>query len=220
MSPAIRAYSKILALALALATIPLGSASPANYPYAGVNVIGVRVITLPNFKKFPKWVRVMPSLDMAKIRNTPDLAPWTAWAESLRGLPVSERLAAINIRVNQKIAYQTDQQIWGQKDYWETPDEVSAKKVSDCEGYAIFKNYLALVAGIPAENLFVLIGTITSTREVHALLIADTDGPAGRDGTIFVLDNRITQMIDIETARNLIAVFSVDLAKALMYLRR
>lgn len=215
-----RAYCKALLLTLALALVPASHASAAKYPYENVNIIGVRIITLPNFKKFPKWVRVLPSLDVSKIHSTPELAPWTAWAESLRSLPVAERLAAINTRVNQKIAYQTDQQIWGQKDYWETPGEVAAKKRADCEGYAIFKNYLALVAGIPSENLFVLVGSITTTREVHALLIADVDGPGSRAGTIFVLDNRVAQMIDIQTAQNLVAVYSVDLVKAVMYLRR
>lgn len=215
-----RPYSKWLVFAFAAAVVSFSPAAAAKNPYQNVNIIGVRTIQLPNFKKFPKWVRVMPELDMAKIRNTPDLAPWTAWAESLRSLPVSERLGAINTRVNQKIVYRTDQQMWGKKDYWETPSEVAAKKLADCEGYVIFKNYLGLVAGIPAENMFLLVGTIKSTREVHALLIADVDGPASRSGAIYILDNRIQQMIDIQRARDLTAIYSVDLAKALMYLRR
>jgi predicted transglutaminase-like cysteine proteinase len=208
------AVSLIAPLAIIL---PASAAVPD--PYAETNVIGGQKLVLNNFSKFPRWVRVLPQLDLTTAQVTPQLRPWIRWAEGLRTLPATERLAAIHSRVNTRITYRTDMQLWGQRDYWEIPAETALRGSTDCEGYAIFKKYLAIVADVPAENLFVLVGTITQTREAHAVLIADADG-AQHAGLVYVLDNRNPQIVDIETSRNLTALYSLDLEKALLYLNR
>lgn len=191
----------------------------ATDPYRDVNIIGGRKLVMKDFDKFPRWVRIMPAFDFTAARETPQLRPWIRWAQTLRSLPPHERLQAINSRVNKQIAYRTDVALWGQRDYWELPAETALRTAADCEGFAIFKNYLAAQAGVPASDMLLLIGTITSTREAHAVLIADANG-IDASGSIFVLDNRLSQMVDIETARDLSALYSLDLAKAMIFLQR
>ena len=96
-------------------------------------------------------------------------------------------------------------EIWGVADYWETPSEVIAKQATDCEGFAIFKYWLARIAGIPDDELSMMVGIIGSTRQMHAVLIA---GVADHG---YVLDVRTPYVVDIATFGDFRLLVTVDL---------
>jgi predicted transglutaminase-like cysteine proteinase len=129
--------------------------------------------------RLPKWQRISNWLATpAEAAADPALRPWAAWAAGLRNLPVSARLDAINQRVNTTIRYATDMEVWGVRDYWETPSEVVAQGRTDCEGYAIMKLWLAREAGLDAGDLELLVGILPRSGQMHAVLVAaDVDGP-------------------------------------------
>lgn len=195
-----------------------GAASKPEFveDYNDVNIIGGRKILYRDFSRISKWQRVRPQIDPdAKIAD-PKLARWVSWARGLAELSPVERMRAIHDAVQQKFKYVTDATNWGQPDYWETPEEVVARGSMDCEGFAIFKYFLAVHAGIDPETMLVLAGVIPSTREGHAVLVSRvSDG--GRD-SFFILDNRLRHMLAIEDAGDLVAAFSVDPDRYLVYL--
>ncbi|MGE0254514.1 MAG: transglutaminase-like cysteine peptidase [Alphaproteobacteria bacterium] len=184
--------------------------------FSDVNIIGGRKMLYRDFARISKWERVRPEIDAnAKIED-PKVARWVSWARGLRDLAPIERLRAIHDGVQQKFRYVTDTTNWNQPDYWETPEEIVERGAMDCEGFAIFKFFLAVHAGIDPETLIVLAGVIPSTREGHAVLVTRT-----RDGerdSFHILDNRLRHMLAIEDADDIVAAFSVDPDRYLVYL--
>lgn len=63
------------------------------------------------------------------------------------------RLKLVNDFYNRRIAFQTDQQVWGQEDYWASPLELLQQGSGDCEDYAIAKYATLLAAGVAPQRL-------------------------------------------------------------------
>ena len=139
--------------------------------------------------QLPKWQRVRDWLVSGRDHNNPALSPWIAWAQSLRRLPPVQRLILIQGRVNRAFPYATDAEVWGLADYWETPAEVVAKGRTDCEGFAIFKLWLARIAGIDDAGMGILVGVAQDALEVHADLLVRLDGHD------IILDNRRSSIV-------------------------
>jgi predicted transglutaminase-like cysteine proteinase len=196
-------------LALACAPSPSSAASPSPLIAGLASGDPVEVPTW----QLPKWQRIRDWLASAGPTSDPALTTWTSWATSLRGRPVTERLTAINLRVNQSFRYASDFEVWGVADYWETPTEVIAKKATDCEGFAIFKYWLARLAGVPDDQLFMMVGIIGSTHQMHAVLIA---GDAERG---YVLDVRTPYVADMATFGDFRLLAAVDLESVKVFIR-
>src|SRR6185436_11837930 len=145
-----------LKIAAVVCTVILGGASPSealnctpctgasprpvqSSDYQPINVIGGTKNVFNTMTELPKWDRVRRLIEADAMRGSPQMQPWVAWAEGLRGQPVSERLNAINSRVNQRIRYVIDQISDGVPDYWQTPLETVARGTGDCEDFAILK---------------------------------------------------------------------------------
>ena len=164
-----------------------------------------------NFKLTPKWDRVRQLiLDGTQIKSE-ELSAWVAWANGLQSKPVTERLLAINKRVNKDFKYATDPQVWGKPDYWDAPVEAQEKKRIDCEDYAIFKLFLAHIAGIQDTDLALAVGKIPSTGEHHAIMFA-VDG-----STTYILDNRSRYMLDTDTHGDFQVMYSVNFHEVWLY---
>ena len=71
----------------------------------------------------------------------------------LKSAPESEKLRKINSFFNLHINFVTDQDNWGEKDYWATPLESIGKTKGDCEDYSIAKYIFLRELGIPDERL-------------------------------------------------------------------
>ncbi len=182
--------------------------------FEDLNVIGGVKLVSTDFSRWKKWDRVRLILEDKDSYNAATLTKWLRWAEGLRKLPARERLIAIHGRVNKSFPYMTDRRLWGKSDYWEAPVEMARKRASDCEGYAIFKFFLGLAAGIREKDMAVLVGQITSTREFHAILTVH-DGDRA-----YILDNRKRYMIDIATERDFRAMYSLNLGDIWFYGQR
>ena len=158
-----------------------------------------------SISRLPKWQRIRDWVTVNSATTDPALAEWASWAAALRNRPELERLTAINSRVNQSFRYATDMEVWGVADYWETPAEVVSKQATDCEGFAIFKYWLARMAEIPDGELSMLVGIIGSTHQMHAVLVA---GVADRG---YVLDVRTPYVVDAATFGDFQLLVTVDL---------
>lgn len=71
----------------------------------------------------------------------------------LKKAPEEEKLRRINSFFNEKISFEEDISLWGEKDYWATPLEAIGKKRGDCEDYSIAKYIFLRETGIPNEKL-------------------------------------------------------------------
>lgn len=71
----------------------------------------------------------------------------------LKLAPESEQLKRINYFFNRKITFVSDNDNWGESDYWATPLESLGKNKGDCEDYSIAKYIFLRELGIPDERL-------------------------------------------------------------------
>ena len=78
-------------------------------------------------------------------------------------------LQAVNDIIN-RIPYRTDQEHWGQADYWATPAEAVASDGADCEDYAIAKYYMLKELGVPLERLRITYVRALKLSEAHMVL--------------------------------------------------
>lgn len=93
------------------------------------------------------------------------------------------RMARINAEVNARIAYVTDQVAHGVPDRWSAASETMARGSGDCEDFAILKMRLLSEAGVPAEDMFVVVVRSTRLSSEHAVLAVK------HGGETYILDN-------------------------------
>ncbi len=160
---------------------------------------------------FPRWPSVR--IYLANENRGPDghMGELAAWARSLRGEPEMLRLRKINDKVNGILTYATDTKLWHETDYWESPGEALSRGAADCEGFAIFKMYLAKEAGIPLEQTAILVGTLGFAREPHAILGAKV-GPH-----IVALDNKSGSVVTLGSRGDFTPIYSVGVRGAYTY---
>jgi predicted transglutaminase-like cysteine proteinase len=63
------------------------------------------------------------------------------------------RLDTVNQFFNRRIQFRSDQEVWGQADYWASPIELLEKGQGDCEDYVIAKYFSLLALGMPTAKL-------------------------------------------------------------------
>ncbi|MBL0317698.1 MAG: transglutaminase-like cysteine peptidase [Alphaproteobacteria bacterium] len=143
--------------------------------------------------EFPKWTGVMARQQSDSVNagsacssGTGGACAYVKWIRRMQGLSGQSPMAtlqAVNQSVN-AIPYGFDQKLWGKSDYWATPLEFFSKRSGDCEDYAIAKYYGLAAAGIPTDNMRVVILKDMRLQILHAVLAVYVDG------TAYILDNR------------------------------
>ena len=99
------------------------------------------------------------------------------------------RVGLINRAVDQAISPTSDEAQWGVLDHWSAPFETLRSGRGDCEDYAIVK-YLALLdAGIPENDVKIVVFKNVFPIEDHAVLAARVDGDW------LILDNRTLTLV-------------------------
>lgn len=101
---------------------------------------------------------------------------WRKLMEEARNLSEDEKLKTVNVFFNRRMRYVSDQDVWGQTDYWASPLEFMGKSAGDCEDYAIAKYMTLQMLGVPAEKLRMIYvrarfgGPGSTNSEAHMVL--------------------------------------------------
>jgi len=103
--------------------------------------------------------------------------------------PLLRKIEAVNVAVNRLISYGKDIDVHGQLDYWATPDEILAFGKGDCEDYAILKRAALRKAGVPAEDMTLVVLRESRRNFYHAVLTVTVEGKN------YVLDNMRSQVL-------------------------
>jgi predicted transglutaminase-like cysteine proteinase len=132
--------------------------------------------------------------------------------EAGRGQTVSERLQRVNEFFNRRTHFGTDQEIWGQSDYWATPMETLGRSQGDCEDFTIAKYFTLLNMNIPNEQLRLIYvkarigGPNSSLQQAHMVLAFY----AAADAEPLLLDNLITDIRPASRRGDLQPIFSFN----------
>jgi predicted transglutaminase-like cysteine proteinase len=114
------------------------------------------------------------------------------------------RLGEINRAINLAIKPMSDLAQYGEIDVWSSPLATLTRGAGDCEDYAIAKFVALRLAGIPADDLRIVIMHDTIQGEDHAVAAARLDG------RWLTLDNRRMAMVEDAHVRNYRPTFVID----------
>ncbi|NPV20209.1 transglutaminase-like cysteine peptidase [Bradyrhizobium aeschynomenes] len=114
------------------------------------------------------------------------------------------RLGEINRAINLAIRPTSDLVQYGEPDVWTSPLVTFGSLAGDCEDYAIAKFVALRLAGIPPQDLRIVILRDTARNEDHALVAARLDG------RWLLLDNQRMAMIRDSDARQVRPRFVID----------
>ncbi len=103
-----------------------------------------------------------------------------------------------------------DQEVWGQKDYWATPDELLKRHMGDCEDVAIAKYFTLRDLGVSDQHLRLAYGKIVDFQrgsiEPHMVLIYMPE-----QGRPVVLDSLNINLISISERQDLILEYTFNI---------
>ena len=132
---------------------------------------------------------------------------WQSSLTRLESLPVSEQLNGVNRFFNQTIRWQSDEEIYGETDFWATPTETIGLGRGDCEDFTIAKYVSLRHLGVPAEQLrltYVKLQMTGGRSQAH-MVLAWYEKP----GAIpLILDNANVRILPASQRRDLRPVFS------------
>ena len=160
------------------------------------------------------------ALDMNRLQalmhslggNPQSLIAWQKLLQDNQESPAEDKLRRVNEFFNRRIEFSTDQEIWGQSDYWATPMETLAKGKADCEDYVIAKYFTLLNMNIPDAQLRLIYvrarigGPASSIQQAHMVLAYY----ATPDAEPLVLDNLITEIRPATRRLDLQPIFSFN----------
>jgi len=137
------------------------------------------------------------------------LQPLRPLLQQLRTLDAPAQLHAVNQFFNTRIEFATDEQAWGQADYWASPLEALAKGRGDCEDYAIAKYFSLVAAGMPVARLrlvYVRAQLDDGPAQAHMVLAYYPRG----GGDVLILDNLVDEVLPAARRGDLQPVFSFN----------
>jgi len=140
-----------------------------------------------------------------------------AWRDAVLGtkpLPELARLERINGFFNQRVAFGTDEEIWGSRDYWATPLETLGRARGDCEDFSIAKYATLRLVDIADEKLRLVYvkarigGPQSRVTQAH-MVVAYYAAP---DAVPLILDNLFPEVVPASSRPDLTPVFSFNSA--------
>jgi predicted transglutaminase-like cysteine proteinase len=203
----------LLAAAAPTATMSDAARTPA-LPPAGDEPFNLFAFRAPEGLLWEKWRGLDADITreavvIAACRAAPQdctsqaAVRFIALADDLRGRAGRDRLEMVNRAVNAAIRYMSDREQHGLADRWSAPLATFASGLGDCEDYAIVKYVALRDAGIPADDLRLLLVRDAATREDHAVLAARLDG------RWLILDNRRAALVADSEAAGLRPLFAI-----------
>ncbi|OYT95711.1 MAG: hypothetical protein CFE49_11245 [Pseudomonas sp. PGPPP3] len=134
------------------------------------------------------------------------LSNWQQLLENNTHLDEPDKLEAVNRLINRSVAYVSDQQAWGQDDYWATPEETLRLGQGDCEDFAIAKYFALLKLGVAVERLRLTYVKALGRNSAH-MVLAYYPSPNAQP---LILDNLNSQILPAAARRDLLPVYAFN----------
>lgn len=153
-----------------------------------------------------KWFKLKDKLDDEMVQLalcdgdregcvSPAALKLLAIVDQARARDGRARLGEANRAINLAIRPASDAAQYGEDDVWSPPLATFERGAGDCEDYAIAKLVALRLAGVPSEDLRIVVVRDTRAGEEHAVAAARLDGHW------LMLDNRRMAMVEDEATR-------------------
>lgn len=127
----------------------------------------------------------------------------------LAGKDVRFQLTEVNRFFNQ-FKYTNDMKLWGQKDYWATPEEFLGVNSGDCEDYVVAKYFALRSLGVDDKHLYLTYVKAVRQNIAH-MVLSYFETPKSIP---LILDNYNPRILRADKRRDLLPVYSFN-AKSL-----
>lgn len=134
------------------------------------------------------------------------LSSWHNLIDNSASLSDDEKLDAANRLINRLVGYASDQQTWGQDDYWATPAETISQGQGDCEDFAIAKYFTLMQMGIAGERLRLTYVKVLGRQEPHMVLTYYQD----QHSQPLILDSLNPEIVQAAARKDLLPVYSFN----------
>jgi len=181
---------------------------PASFTHALVAcLVALALGAAPNYDRILEQARQRYGGRGAQV-----MQEWRDEMQGMRRRSEDEQIRRINEFVNRRVLFESDQDIWGQKDYWATPLETLGRGAGDCEDYAIAKYISLRLLGIDNDKLRITYvkarigGPRSSISEAH-MVLGYYSAP---DAEPLILDNLIGDIRPATSRSDLTPVFGFN----------
>lgn len=199
------------ALAAVLSMV-LWAAGPAPVRADEDSLWGATTMRSSSMASFPKWTGVLERyfkgsdpvsrICKANVFRHCMSEEWKGFLDEIAREDRGTQIRRVNERMN-RARYTIDANNYGEADYWATPNQFF-RMDGDCEDYAISK-YLSLRAlGFGDDSLRLVILDDLNLRVAHAILVVT------HNGTQYVLDNQIAQVVPASVIRHYRPIYSLN----------
>jgi len=131
-----------------------------------------------------------------------EMDEWSQLVVTVAPLPLRDKLDRVNLALN-AVPYVPSARNWRRAAYWETPLEFLAYG-GQCQDYAIAKYMLLREAGVPADQMRIVVLRATALDEDHAVLVVDVDGEA------LMLDDKRTGVVPASAETSYRPYYSIN----------
>jgi predicted transglutaminase-like cysteine proteinase len=193
------------------ATAP--SEPPTRYDDQAAQLFGMEAEPVATGQLPEKWHRVEVAMaqDFAVVAQCHANGTCPVAAQRLIGISAEgagrsgrARVGLINRAADLAISPVSDEIQWGVADHWSDPFETLLSNRGDCEDYAILKYAALLEAGIPKDDVKIVILKNFFPNEDHAVVATRVDGKW------LILDNRTLTLVRDTDITRAIPEFVLD----------
>lgn len=133
------------------------------------------------------------------------LAEWESLIRNTQNASELDKLTLVNNFFNQ-LAFVDDLILWGQEDYWATPQETLVRGGGDCEDFATAKYFTLLELKIAQERLRLIYVKSLTLNQAHMVLGCYAEPGAEP----LVLDNVLPEILVASKRMDLVPIYSFN----------
>lgn len=149
------------------------------------------------------------ALNVGQLLSNPAQARLNNWQQLINraaSLSNDEKLRAVNQLINSSLSYASDQQTWGQTEYWATPSEALQRGQGDCEDFAIAKYFSLIKMGVADAQLHLMHVKDLRSNSAH-MVLAYYPSPQSQP---LLLDNLTNSILPANQRKDLLAVYAFN----------
>jgi len=134
------------------------------------------------------------------------LVSWHSLVENSADDDERAQLERVNQFINRAVSFVSDQQAWGEEDYWATPAQTLSRGQGDCEDFAIAKYFSLVRMGVPSERLRLTFVKALTQNQAHMVLAYY---PSSSEQPL-ILDNLNPRILPASERSDLLPVYSFN----------
>lgn len=196
------AIACLIALSLMVLT---GGVAYAQASLSSPDVFGSQALPIARTPMDQKWQAVrngrIPSGD----------ASLGQMISRTRALSREDQVAAVNSWVNHRLAYVSDQALYGQSDRWSSASQSLSSGRGDCEDFAIAKYQILRELGVAEQDIYLVIGRDRAVRADHAVLAVRVSG------SFRIMDNVTDRILGDDELTDFLPTFSFSSARSWLH---